>query len=291
MSLSGNIAKYRKQKGYTQEQLGEKLGVTNQTVSKWESAVCSPDVMILPKIADTLDITLEQLYGIEKNQSNKTVKLCDFYKNASETLIGLLYDQLGEWILFPEVNPENNPKLVEAAKNPQTNKIDQIKNNKSFELFSDTSGFAYISDDLSMIDSKGKIINNGDVFKDRETLLALKKISNTNVNKIMEYMYAKVFKDKELYRSNSLNVEIEFLFDEIVEKCHLEEDEALAGLDKLSSLNILKKSAEDNTVKYILYKSKVVQYTVLLKMIERLVRETNAWGWGGPDMIVCNHIE
>lgn len=73
MSLSGNIAKYRKQKGYTQEQLGEKLGVTNQTVSKWESAVSSPDVMILPEIADTLDITLEQLYGIEKNQGNETV--------------------------------------------------------------------------------------------------------------------------------------------------------------------------------------------------------------------------
>ena len=39
MSLSENIAKYRKLKGYTQDKLGELLGVTNQAVSKWEVGV------------------------------------------------------------------------------------------------------------------------------------------------------------------------------------------------------------------------------------------------------------
>ena len=39
MSIAENIATFRKAKGYTQEQLGEILGVSNQAVSKWESGV------------------------------------------------------------------------------------------------------------------------------------------------------------------------------------------------------------------------------------------------------------
>ena len=52
MSIGENIAKYRKVKGLTQEQLGELLGVTNQAVSKWESAVSMPDIMLLPRISN-----------------------------------------------------------------------------------------------------------------------------------------------------------------------------------------------------------------------------------------------
>jgi len=37
MSMGKNIAEFRKRKGFTQEELGQKLGVTNQAVSKWES--------------------------------------------------------------------------------------------------------------------------------------------------------------------------------------------------------------------------------------------------------------
>ena len=65
MTLSENIAKYRKQMGYTQDKLGKLLGVTNQAVSKWELGISMPDVMLLPKIADVLGTTLNGLYGIE----------------------------------------------------------------------------------------------------------------------------------------------------------------------------------------------------------------------------------
>lgn len=66
MSIGKNLAKYRKAKRLTQEELGEKLGVTNQAVSKWESEASMPDVMLLPEIATALNITLDDLYGIAK---------------------------------------------------------------------------------------------------------------------------------------------------------------------------------------------------------------------------------
>ena len=51
MSLGKNIAKFRKEKGWTQGELGEKLGVSNQAVSKWEREISCPDIILLPSLA------------------------------------------------------------------------------------------------------------------------------------------------------------------------------------------------------------------------------------------------
>ena len=53
---------YRKLGNYTQEELDNLLGVSNQAVSKCESAVSMPDIMLLPKIAKALDVTLNDLF-------------------------------------------------------------------------------------------------------------------------------------------------------------------------------------------------------------------------------------
>lgn len=65
MTLGSQIARYRKEKGMTQESLAQQLGVTNQAVSKWESDQNCPDVMLLPKIADLFEISLDTLFGRE----------------------------------------------------------------------------------------------------------------------------------------------------------------------------------------------------------------------------------
>ena len=50
-----NIKKIRKDKGYTQETLAEKLNVVRQTVSKWEKGLSLPDVDMLSKIVNVLE--------------------------------------------------------------------------------------------------------------------------------------------------------------------------------------------------------------------------------------------
>ena len=57
--INETIARLRKQKGITQEELANSLGVTNQAVSKWESAQCCPDISLLPDIADYFGVTLD----------------------------------------------------------------------------------------------------------------------------------------------------------------------------------------------------------------------------------------
>lgn len=50
-----NLKKIRKDKGYTQETLAEKLNVVRQTVSKWEKGLSLPDADMLSKIANVLE--------------------------------------------------------------------------------------------------------------------------------------------------------------------------------------------------------------------------------------------
>lgn len=64
-----NIAYYRKIKGYTQEQLGELVGVSGQAVSKWEKGGF-PDTYLLPTISQVLGVTIDALFGVEKKISD-----------------------------------------------------------------------------------------------------------------------------------------------------------------------------------------------------------------------------
>ena len=49
--MGARILRRRKEKGLTQEELANKLGVSNQAVSKWEGDVCCPDLQLLPLLA------------------------------------------------------------------------------------------------------------------------------------------------------------------------------------------------------------------------------------------------
>lgn len=63
MTLKNQIAFLRKQHHMTQEDLAQKLGVTNQSVSKWESGQCCPDIQLLPIIADLFSVSIDELLG------------------------------------------------------------------------------------------------------------------------------------------------------------------------------------------------------------------------------------
>lgn len=60
------ISECRKQKNMTQEQLAEKLGVTNKAISKWENGKCLPDVSLWKEIVYLLEITINELLAGEK---------------------------------------------------------------------------------------------------------------------------------------------------------------------------------------------------------------------------------
>jgi len=61
--LAGNICRYRKDLKLTQEALAQKLGVTFQAVSKWETGQTIPDTTLLPDLAIALNVSIDKLLG------------------------------------------------------------------------------------------------------------------------------------------------------------------------------------------------------------------------------------
>lgn len=70
------IARKRKEKNLTQAALAERLGISNKTVSKWETGKCMPDYSVIEILCKELEITVaELLYGDEK--ADKSVRVYD----------------------------------------------------------------------------------------------------------------------------------------------------------------------------------------------------------------------
>lgn len=64
-TLGQRIGNLRRDKGYTQEEVAERLNVSPQAVSKWENDISCPDIMLLPELAKLLGVTVDTLLGSE----------------------------------------------------------------------------------------------------------------------------------------------------------------------------------------------------------------------------------
>ena len=71
MTLGQRIQFYRKQKGMSQESLGEALGVSRQAVSKWEGDNGIPELSTLIAMSRLFSITVGQLLGVEELQAEE----------------------------------------------------------------------------------------------------------------------------------------------------------------------------------------------------------------------------
>ena len=67
------IAKLRKKKGLTQQQLADKLNLSNKTISKWESGSGSPDISNLLVLAEALDVSVDELLKGELNKLESAI--------------------------------------------------------------------------------------------------------------------------------------------------------------------------------------------------------------------------
>lgn len=71
-NLGEMISSLRKEKGMTQSELAEKMNVTDKAVSKWERNLACPDVNSIPKLAEILGTTVEELLNAQsKKEDNK----------------------------------------------------------------------------------------------------------------------------------------------------------------------------------------------------------------------------
>ena len=80
--LSENLKKYRIMKNLTQEEVANFLGLTPQSISKWERGECYPDITLLPALANIFETSIDLLVGMDTIRAQEVRH--NIHKRASE---------------------------------------------------------------------------------------------------------------------------------------------------------------------------------------------------------------
>ena len=261
MSIGKNIAKYRKAKGLTQEELGAKLGVTNQAVSKWESEVSMPDVMLLPEIANALNITLDDLYDIAKEPEKISCSADDFPAFCHQKLIKLFY--YNTKMRFTHAGSSDKEQLEFQIK--------KLMEGCRVGCISNTQGAIVTTEDFSFIDNTYKAANSENVIKSQADDYTLMYLTDRNFRKVFYYQYKTAFEKSKVNNT-------EFTFKEIMNGCNLTEDETAAALRLLkdTQINAVYTDTATKTKKYVFLISNALYAHAIYKLAE-LLSEDACW--------------
>ena len=91
LNIAENIRHLRRSRDITQEAFAEMLGVSCQSVSRWETAQCYPDIELIPQIAAIFDVSADMLLGIDEQA--KKARIQDYLDAFQEAISrGAVYD-------------------------------------------------------------------------------------------------------------------------------------------------------------------------------------------------------
>ena len=251
-TLGEIIAELRKERGITQESLAGIFGVSSQAISKWENNVTMPDIMLLPIIADTLGVTIDELFGIKHKVQEKSI-------NCEETPMAV-YDQ----ILNTMWRSEDNTDFAERAKSQFA------KNPYQHSGFVSTvSGAVYANKDIALAylpsDKESlKLLENEDAAE------LLKTILDKNVRLILAYQFTDLGKA--------------FTASSVAAKVGITEEEAKSALEKLVDCNLTMAREVDTGLEETLriyqawgtYKMPLILFP-LFALADRLAHYRESW--------------
>lgn len=68
MEFAGNLRRFRRERGLTQKELAQKLGLSTSTIGGYESGQRKPDIKTLVRIAELFDMSVDRLLGIDDHR-------------------------------------------------------------------------------------------------------------------------------------------------------------------------------------------------------------------------------
>lgn len=75
MNIGNKIRELRKQRGITQEQLAESIGISFQAVSKWENNIALPDITLVPVLASYFGVSMDELFDFNLKKIEHAVRI------------------------------------------------------------------------------------------------------------------------------------------------------------------------------------------------------------------------
>ena len=180
MDLGNKIANLRKKNNLSQEELADKIGVTRQTISKWELNNTTPDIMQAKKISEVFSISLDEL--TDNNMDNILInKVSNTEKLAALTIKILKFIGVSLLIFFILIfilaiimykNKFKNRDYNVIGKYSITCSLDnetyfyEVEYNKDFQVIN-AGGDAFIANhvDLDLDDANKVVAHINDYFR------------------------------------------------------------------------------------------------------------------------------
>ena len=92
LTMGEMISALRREKGWTQKNIADELGITDKAVSKWERNLALPDIATIPKLAELLDVSVEELMqakAIPGPVAKETARIVDFVLKSIPLAMGV----------------------------------------------------------------------------------------------------------------------------------------------------------------------------------------------------------
>lgn len=252
MTIGKNIAELRKNSGMTQEQLAEILGVSSQSISKWENDTTMPDIMLLPTIAGCFNITVDELYGGRKPKEKRdAIDYDDIPEMVYDTVIELT--QRG-WVDSVE------GKNIDEEKAKMKNYLAGNRQVKT-ATFSNKSGALIATSEIGLL-HRGKA-NAGD-------------LTAGGIGRMLEVLSIPAVRQVFAYETEHLTEYLTVSY--AAKKCGISLDEAAEALEMLTEIHVNHSKEvmldEDKPIRmYSLDSGEFVMYTLMILKIARLMDE------------------
>ncbi|MBR5869541.1 MAG: helix-turn-helix transcriptional regulator [Clostridia bacterium] len=212
IDIGKQITILRRERDMTQEQLANLIGVSAQTVSKWECATTMPDILLLPILSEIFNISIDALFGLEPK--NDTAAL---HTDKTEAAIDDLL--LRMWC-------EGTPKKEANFQITQMrNILDNNRETQSMWLTSNASGI-FVDKEIAVVNRMPRDIQMQALDRD-QAVSFLSDCVKPNVMRMLQYMI----------ENNSRA----FTAATAASRCALSEEEATDALDTLWYYNFTRR--------------------------------------------------
>lgn len=228
------IKNKRKEKGLTQNELAEKINVTDKAISKWERGLGCPDVSLLESLSKELDVSILELLNGEKIE-NEVIKVTDA-DNFIKSTINISNDYTKNKIKnvfnrIIEISIIFVVLLLILLNIVQFNYM-----NKEYTYIVNRDTYEVITDTLNSIEDNINIIkNNKTIFNDEDRKIIINNLEEDN-NKINNIYYLKKIKELKpiTYKVNDLRLLTDMYYN---------------PNNEVDLLNILDKYVDNNLIK------------------------------------------
>ena len=252
MTIGKNIAELRKSSRMTQEQLAETLGVSSQTISKWENEVTMPDIMLLPVIAGCFDITVNELYGgIKPTDKRQAIDYDDIPEMLYDTIIDLTQHGWVDTVEGKDIEEEKERMRAYLAEDRQVKTA----------TFSNKGGAVIATSEIGLL-HRGKA--NADQLVQDGIGRVLEILSNTAVRRVFSY------------EMDNMTKPVTAPY--VAKKCDISPNEAALALEMLTEIHVNRPADvmldENNSVRmYTLNSDECIMYILMILKTARLIDE------------------